>query len=82
MGKIISLVEYRKKRCVEALMQDIGMPDYCSECSDDIESLLMQDILQEFSAEIEISHTHAPPALLMHLPQTSSPRKRPSSRKR
>ena len=41
MGKIISLTEYRKKRCLEALMEQIGMPDYCDECGGDIESLIL-----------------------------------------
>ena len=41
MGKIISLTEYRKKRCLEALMEQIGMPDYCDECGGDIEALIL-----------------------------------------
>jgi hypothetical protein len=80
MGKIVSLVEYRKKRCIEALMQDIGVPDYCSECGDDIETLLMEGILQEISTEIP--HTHDPAMLEARLPPIAAPRKRPSARKR
>lgn len=41
MGKIISLVEYRRKRCLEALMLQIGLPNYCEECGDDIEALIL-----------------------------------------
>jgi hypothetical protein len=43
MGKIISLAEYRRKRCLEALMLEIGLPEYCDECGDDIEALLLTD---------------------------------------
>jgi hypothetical protein len=43
MGKIISLAEYRRKRCLEALMLEIGLPDYCDECGENIEALLLAD---------------------------------------
>jgi hypothetical protein len=34
MGNIITIEEYRKRRCLEALLDHIGLPAYCSECDD------------------------------------------------
>jgi hypothetical protein len=35
MGIIVSIDEFRKKRCLEALLEQIGLPNYCKECDDD-----------------------------------------------
>jgi hypothetical protein len=45
MGKLIDLAAYRRKKCLEALMLQIGLPGYCEECGDDIEALLLGDEL-------------------------------------
>ncbi len=51
MGKIISLEDYRRRRCLEALMLDIGMPEYCDECGEGIEALLLADMLEDVDDE-------------------------------
>ncbi len=43
MSNIIDLMEFRKRKCMEALMLQIGLPGYCDECGEDIEDLLMAE---------------------------------------
>jgi hypothetical protein len=43
MSKIIDLIEYRKRKCMEALMLHIGLPGYCDECGEGIEDLLLAE---------------------------------------
>jgi hypothetical protein len=40
-GKIIFIEEYRQRRCLEALLADIGLPRYCDECGDQVSALLL-----------------------------------------
>ena len=79
MGKIISLTEYRKKRCLEALMEQIGMPDYCDECGGDIEAL----ILTGQAPHIPPSTTQLGPAIFPFAEaQTPATRQAPRMRKK
>lgn len=43
MGKMISFEEFRRKRCIGALMAQIGLPGFCEECGDDIAALLLTE---------------------------------------
>ncbi len=36
MGVVISIEEFRKRRCLEALLADLGLPGYCEECGPDL----------------------------------------------
>ncbi len=36
MGIVISIEEFRKRRCLEALLADLGLPGYCEECGPDL----------------------------------------------
>jgi hypothetical protein len=40
-GKIIFIEEYRQRRCLEALLADIGLPRYCDECGDTVSAMLL-----------------------------------------
>ncbi len=42
-GKIIFIEEYRQRRCLEALLADIGLPSYCDECGDEVSAMLLAD---------------------------------------
>jgi hypothetical protein len=64
MGHIVSLVEYRKKRCLEAFMLKIGIPAYCQECGDDIEALLLADAPP---IGADVVPTHQTPATIYSL---------------
>jgi hypothetical protein len=63
MSNIINLMEYRKRKCMEALMLQIGLPGYCDECGEDIEDLLL--------AEAELDDCDEP--LLALLAEEASP---------
>lgn len=47
MGDMVTFEDFRKKRCLDALLADIGLPGYCDECGEDFESLLLSGILNE-----------------------------------
>ncbi len=49
MGTLIFIEEFRKRRCVEALMAHIGLPSYCDDCGDESGDPLLDttDILFE-----------------------------------
>lgn len=73
MGEIISLAEYRRKRCLEALMLEIGLPDYCDECGEGIEALLLAE---------EASMPHAPSPAPLAFPAALPAQARPPRKRR
>jgi len=81
MSNIINLMEYRKRKCMEALMLQIGLPGYCDECGEDIEDLLLAEAelddgdepLLALLAE-ETPHTmHGPAIILPFVPRAQAP---------
>jgi|GEM_PF-4621658 len=66
MGKIIFIDEFRKRRCLESLLADIGLPRYCDECGDlDAELLFTVDDLSLETATLATPHA---PALIVAFP--------------
>ncbi len=87
MGKIIDLADYRRKKCLEALMLQIGLPGYCDECGDDIEALLLEGELDgaDFDLAALLGELDAaqPQAAVAPLPFTAPPvRRRRAQRSR
>ena len=90
MGKLIVLEDMRKKRCLEALLADIGMPSYCDECCDDFEDLLLARSLDDLplfdGLELGASQHQPPtppraPALILpFIPPQTVTRRRASHR--
>jgi hypothetical protein len=65
MGTIVSLDEYRRKRCLSALLEEIGLPGFCQECDDrDLDYLLTDDgaLVPVLPVEAPL---HAEPALII-----------------
>jgi hypothetical protein len=82
MGKLIYLEDYRRKRCLEALMLDIGMPDYCDECGDNVEALLLAGMLEEMDEDL-VEDLIPIPASSLPIPlPTTLPTAPPSRRRR
>lgn len=61
MGTLIFIEEFRKRRCVEALLAHIGLPSYCDDCGDESGDPLLDttDILFE-DAQPLLPTTSAP----------------------
>ncbi len=86
MGIIISIVEYKKQRCIEALMQQIGLPQYCDECGggDEFDDFVEytdfdENELYPLSAEVSgpavsAAYTQSQPAQILPFP--AKPKKR------
>ena len=89
MGTIIFIEEFRKRRCVEALLAHIGLPSYCDECGDEVGEMLLDttDIsFEEAAAAPQPPAAHAPAQILAfppHIPaaETTPETRRKSSRR-
>jgi|GEM_PF-6573698 len=66
MGKVIMIEEFRKKRCLEALLAHIGLPSYCEECIDDIDSLDEEEYL--FETDVAVG---GPPQVNQPIPEVA-----------
>lgn len=84
MGDMVSFEDFRKKRCLDALLADIGLPGYCDECGEGFESLLLSGILDELAViddDTARPQEHAastrPPAIILAFParETDRPRR-------
>ena len=65
MSNIIDLREYRKRKCMEALMLQIGLPCYCNECGEDIEDLLLAEAeMDDVDEPLLAMFAEAPPPIL------------------
>ena len=72
MNKIIDITEFRKRRCLEALLADINLPRYCDECGD-VDPELLAAIAANAFAAFEPSmpaqaSTMSAPALIVPFP--------------
>ncbi len=86
MGIIISIAEYKKKRCIDALIQHIGLPQYCDECGggDEFDDFAEytdfdENDLYTLSAEASgpaISATYTQPRPAQIIPFPAKPKKR------
>lgn len=64
MGVIISIEEYRKRRCLEALLADIGLPGFCEECGDSA----LADLDDLFGVRHESRQQQYPHATILAFP--------------
>ncbi|MBA3823380.1 MAG: hypothetical protein H0X24_05650 [Ktedonobacterales bacterium] len=84
MSNIINLMEYRKRKCMEALMLQIGLPGYCDECGEGIEDLLMAEAemddgdapLLALLAEEAPPIVRSPAVILPFVPRNQAPARR------
>jgi hypothetical protein len=72
MGIIISIDEFRKKRCLEALLDQIGLPNYCKECNDD-ELDAIEALFSAPESVFSAPYSHSPAHILSFNPSQNSP---------
>lgn len=83
MGALIAIADFRKKRCLDALRQEIGLPEYCAECDtcdDELLALLAEDedelgdtLVADLSFASDPPHAVAPPRPPARLLQFTAP---------
>ncbi len=80
MGTIISIEEFRKRRCLGALLEHIGLPVYCEDCDDYGEDLLLTDDGELVPVAPALPPTPRGPALILSFPPRAQPRRRAAAR--